>query len=330
MAKALVTGGAGFIGSHLVEALLNRGHEVVVLDDFSTGRATNLAAIPQHAALKIVSGSAADTCLLRECMENCQLVFHLAAAVGVALVHEEPLASLEKNLEPTRLLFAEAARRHAQGESLKVFLASSSEVYGKNPKAIWTENDDLHFGPTTRCRWSYGMSKAIDESLALAWHKQTALPVVIGRFFNVAGARQRGNYGMVLPRFVQAALTNEPLVVHGTGEQTRCFAHVSDVVSAILQLMELPSTTGQVFNIGNDSPISMRDLAALVIRRAKSSSVIEYRTYEQVFDQHFEDVPHRVPDITRLKNTIGWHPQYSLEAIVEDVIFAISQELALQ
>ena len=203
---------------------------------------------------------------------------------------------------------------------MKLFLASSSEVYGRNPKPQWTENDDLVFGPTTRPRWSYGMSKAIDEFLALGWAKATGLPVVIGRFFNVAGPRQSGAYGMVLPRFIESARTGEPLQVYGDGTQTRCFAHVSDVVAAVLSLMQSPAAVGQIFNIGSDQPISIRTLAERVIERTQSSSTIKLCDYTAVFDAEFEDVAHRIPDTTRLRSIYGWQPQFSLDAIIDDII----------
>ncbi|HZN35514.1 MAG TPA: NAD-dependent epimerase/dehydratase family protein, partial [Pirellulaceae bacterium] len=244
MASVLVTGGAGFIGSHLTEALLARGDHVTVIDDESTGRFENLAVVKGNPGLTLVRGSVGDASLLRQHLDGVGEVYHLAAAVGVALIAREPLQTIERNIYPTQLLLDELCRRHAAGQLLKFFLASTSEVYGKNPKPTWTEEDDLVFGATTRPRWSYGASKAIDEFLTLACARQFGLAVVIGRFFNVVGPRQTGAYGMVLPRFVEAALAGQPLVVHDDGRQIRCFAHVGDVVAAVLTLMQSPAALG--------------------------------------------------------------------------------------
>src|SRR5688572_372485 len=259
VATVLVTGGAGFIGSHLTEALLARGDQVLVIDDESTGRFANLAAVRNHPSLKLIRGSIGEASL-----DGVSEVYHLAAAVGVALIAKEPLQTIERNIYPTQLLLDELCRRHQAGQPVKFFLASTSEVYGKNPKPIWNEEDDLVFGSTTRPRWSYGASKAIDEFLTLACARQFGLPVVIGRFFNVVGPRQTGAYGMVLPRFVDAALSGQPLVVHDDGKQIRCFAHVRDVVGAVVALMESPAATGRVFNIGSDQPVSIGELARMV------------------------------------------------------------------
>ena len=320
MKRVLITGGAGFIGSHLAEALLARGDAVTVIDDESTGRADNLAAVREHDRLKFVRGSVADADLIRRCLEDMDEVYHLAAAVGVALIARQPLQTIERNIYPTQLLLDELCRRNGSGQQVRFFLASTSEVYGKNPKLAWTEDDDLVFGPTTRPRWSYGVSKAVDEFLALACARQFGLPVVIGRFFNVVGPRQTGAYGMVLPRFVDAALSGESLVVHDDGRQVRCFAHVRDVVTAVIKLMETPAAAGHVYNIGSDQPVTILELAQRVVALADSSSRIEFQTYAQAYDQDFEDIRHRVPDLTRLKQTIGFSPRSDLDAIVRDVI----------
>jgi UDP-glucose 4-epimerase len=320
VANVLVTGGAGFIGSYLSEALLARGDNVLVIDDESTGRFENLAAVRGNATLRIVRGSVGDAALIRGALDGVSEVYHLAAAVGVALIAREPLQTIERNIYPTQLLLDELCRRHRSGQPVKFFLASTSEVYGKNPKPIWTEEDDLVFGSTTRPRWSYGASKAIDEFLTLACARQFGLPVVIGRFFNVVGPRQTGAYGMVLPRFVDAALASQPLVVHDDGNQIRCFAHVHDVVAAVLALLQTPTALGGVFNIGSDQPVSIRDLAQKTIALADSRSKIEYQTYTAAYDQDFEDVRRRVPDLSRLRSTIDYRPRYDLEAIIRDVI----------
>ena len=233
MKHALITGGAGFIGSHLAEALIARDYRVTVVDDESTGTAENLAAVRDHFNFSFVHGTVADKALVRRLVGDVDEVYHLAAAVGVQLISTAPIHTIETNIYPTELILSELLRRKREGYAVKLFLASTSEVYGKNPKPLWTEDDDLVFGPTTRARWSYGASKAIDEFLALAYWRQHRLPVVIGRFFNVVGPRQTGRYGMVLPRFVDAALAGRPLVVHDDGHQVRCFAHVNDVVRSV-------------------------------------------------------------------------------------------------
>lgn len=320
MTKVLVTGGAGFIGSHLTEALLARGDQVIVIDDESTGRFDNLAAVKDHARLKIVRGSVGDAALLRRELDGVAEVYHLAAAVGVALIAREPLQTIERNIYPTQLLLDELCRRRRSGQAIKFFLASTSEVYGKNPKPRWTEEDDLVFGATTRPRWSYGASKAIDEFLTLACARQFGLSVVIGRFFNVVGPRQSGAYGMVLPRLVEAALAGRPLMVHDDGQQVRCFAHVADVVGAVLALMQAPAALGQVFNIGSEQPVSILDLARRVLALSGSPSTIEFQTYTEAYDKDFEDIRRRVPDLTRLRTTIAYAPQRDLDAIIQDVI----------
>jgi len=322
VANILITGGAGFIGSHLAEALLARGDRVLVIDDESTGRLANLAAVENHPALQITRGSVGDAALLRRSLEGIDEVYHLAAAVGVALIAREPLQTIERNIYPTQLLLDELCRRHRAGQAVRFFLASTSEVYGKNPKATWTEEDDLVFGSTTRPRWSYGASKAIDEFLTLACARQFGLPVVIGRFFNVVGPRQTGAYGMVLPRFVDAALAGQSLVVHDDGQQVRCFAHVHDVVGAVIALMQTPAAAGRVFNIGSEAPVSIAELARRVIALAGSSSSITQQTYTEAYDRDFEDVRRRVPDLTRLRQAIDWQPRYDLDAIIRDVIAA--------
>jgi UDP-glucose 4-epimerase len=318
--KVLVTGGAGFIGSHLTEALLARGDQVTVIDDESTGRFDNLAAVQNHDGLQIIKGSVGDAPLLREALEGVGEVYHLAAAVGVALIARQPLQTIERNIYPTQLLLDELCRRHQNGQQVKFFLASTSEVYGKNPKERWTEEDDLVFGATTRPRWSYGASKAIDEFLTLACSRQFGLPVVIGRFFNVVGPRQSGAYGMVLPRFAAAALAGQPLVVHDDGQQVRCFSHVADIVAAVVALLQTPAAIGQVFNIGSDRPVTIRELAEAVIRLAGSTSPIQYQTYKDAYDKDFEDIRRRVPDLSRLRTTIGFEPRNDLEAIIRHVI----------
>ena len=320
MKRILITGGAGFIGSHLTETLLARGHQVTVVDDESTGSAANLSHVQQGSELTYIQGDIGDLDLIRQVTRDVDQVYHLAAAVGVALIASQPIETIERNIYPTQLLFAELRKRVQQGAALRVFLASTSEVYGKNPKATWTEEDDLVFGATTKPRWSYGVSKAIDEFLALACWRQFRLPVVIGRFFNVVGPRQSGAYGMVLPRFVQAARDNQPLVVHDDGKQIRCFAHVHDVIGAVLQLMETDEALGKVFNIGSDQPVSIKELAQTVVRLSSSHSEIQFQSYTDAYDADFEDIRRRVPDLSRIKQTIDYQPQYDLEAIIQELI----------
>lgn len=323
MARCLVTGGAGFIGSHLTARLLDAGHEVVILDNLSTGRRENLAALLGHPRLSFVAGSITDPLAVAEAATGCEVIYHLAAAVGVKLVADDPVRTIETNIYPTDQLL----RLAVQGGQ-RFFLASTSEVFGKNPKERWTEEDDLQFGPTSRPRWAYGASKAIDEFLALAYHRQYGLPVVIGRFFNVVGPRQVGDYGMVVPRFVARALRGEPLVVYDDGRQERCFAHVAEVVECVVRLTETQAAAGQVFNIGSDRPTSIRGLAEEVVRRTKSSSSVTFQPYDEAYGNRFEDVRRRVPDVSRLQRTIGFKPSMPLGEILDDIITATRAELA--
>jgi UDP-glucose 4-epimerase len=315
MAHCLVTGGAGFIGSHLSERLLELGHEVTVLDDLSTGRAENLAAVADHPRLRMQTGSITDPVVLAEAVRGVDVIYHMAAAVGVKLVADDPVRTIETNIFPTELLL-----RMAGQSGTRFFLASTSEAFGKNPKERWTEEDDLHFGPTSKPRWAYGCSKAIDEFLALAYHGKFDLPVVVGRFFNVVGPRQVGHYGMVIPRFVERALRGDPVVVYDDGEQIRCFAHVKEVVECIIRVAETPAAQGRVFNIGSDQPVSIRQLAESVIRLAESDSPIEFMPYNVAYSDDFEDVRRRIPDLTRLQETIDQTPSMSLDDILRDVI----------
>ncbi len=319
MSEILITGGAGFIGSHLTELLLTRNHSVTIVDDLSTGTPANLKHLEDHSGLTFVHGDIGNEELLNEVIQNKDQVYHLAAAVGVALIAKQPIETIERNIYPTQLLLAALRERIERGETVTTFFSSTSEVYGKNPKEIWTEEDDLVFGATTRPRWSYGVSKAIDEFLALACVKEYNLPIVIGRFFNVVGPRQTGAYGMVLPRFVQAALAGEPLQVHDDGRQIRCFSHVYDVTRAITKLMETQEAFGKVINIGSDNPISILDLAKRVIEICGSTSNIEFQTYTEAYDASFEDIRRRVPDLTRIRNMIGDPNEHDIDQIINDV-----------
>jgi UDP-glucose 4-epimerase len=315
MKRCLVTGGAGFIGSYVVERLLHAGDHVTVLDNLSTGRPNNLDPLRDHPQLNIRVGSITDSVLLSEVTAETDVIFHLAAAVGVKLVADDPVRTIQTNIYPTEELLRLAAQRKQV-----VFLASTSEVYGKNPKERWTEADDLLFGPTQKPRWAYGCSKAIDEFLALAYHRKYGLPVVIGRFFNVVGPRQVGHYGMVIPRFVDQALAGGPVLVYDDGSQERCFGHVSEVVDCVIGLTQTPAAYGQVFNIGSDQPISIRRLAEEVVRRVDPRVEIQFVPYHQVYGPDFEDVPRRVPDVSRLEQVLGRKPQRTLGDILDDVI----------
>lgn len=320
MATSLITGGAGFIGSHLAEALLGIGNQVIVVDDESTGSKRNIEHLLANPDFRFVHGTVSDHTLVRDLVNQANEVYHLAAAVGVALINKEPIQTIERNIYPTELLLAEVQRRNAEGDEVRMFMASTSEVYGKNPKATWTEEDDLVFGATTRPRWSYGASKAIDEFLTLAYWYQKKTPVVIGRFFNVVGPRQTGAYGMVLPRFVDAALSGKSPTVHHDGSQIRCFAHVADVIGAVIQLMRTDAALGEVFNIGSDRPVTILELAKMVIGQVNPELDVQFQSYEEAFNSKFEDILRRVPDLTKIKNCIQYSPQYSLEDIISDVI----------
>ncbi len=315
MVHCLVTGGAGFIGSHLVERLLERGDRVRVVDDFSTGSVRNLDRVVDHSELEIQDGSITDPAFLEASIDGIDRVFHLAAAVGVKLVAENPVRTIHTNIYPTELLL-----RLASEERLPFFLASTSEVYGKNPKETWCEEDDLQLGPTSRPRWAYGCSKAIDEFLGLAYHRQRGLPVVVGRFFNVVGPRQVGAYGMVIPRFVEQALAGGPLIVYDDGSQIRCFAHVQEVISSILGLMDQPPAAGGVFNIGSDQPISVRQLAERVVAKVGGEIAIEHIAYSEAYGDDFEDIQRRVPVVDKLEEAIGSKPAMTLDQILDDII----------
>lgn len=322
MRRALITGGAGFIGSHLARRLLERGDSVLVVDDLSTGRIENLEPLLQdYPTLEFRQGTITDTPFLEEAMGGVDVIFHLAAAVGVKLVAENPVRTIETNIAPTEFLL-----KQATANNQAVFLASTSEVYGKNPAPVWSEEDDLCLGPTSRPRWAYGCSKAIDEFLALAYHRHAGLKVVIGRFFNVVGPNQVGNYGMVIPRFVDRALSGENLIVYDDGLQERCFAHVNEVVESILQLMETPSALGNLCNIGSDQSVTIQELAQRIIDLVNPQLKIEYVPYGEVYGNDFEDVRGRVPDLTKLQKLIGFKPSMSLDAILQDIIQSRQQK----
>jgi UDP-glucose 4-epimerase len=316
---SLVTGGAGFIGSHMVEALMARGDRVVVVDDLSTGAAENLAGVMSRAEFCFEQGSVRDAVLVERLVGEADEDYHLAAAVGVRRVAEDPIHTIETNINPTENVLRAAHHAVRRGRAVKVYIASTSEVYGKNPKPRWDEDDDLVFGATSRPRWSYGVTKAIDEFLALAYYRQHGVPVVVGRFFNIVGPRQTGKYGMVVPRFVDAALTGGPLTVYDDGGQTRCFAHVADAIRAVMQLMAEPQAVGQVFNIGSDQPVTILELAKRVVDLVNPTAVIEFQSYADAYDENFEDIRNRVPDLSKIENLIAARPRFGLDEIIRDV-----------
>jgi UDP-glucose 4-epimerase len=313
--KVLVTGGAGFIGSHLAEALVKRDDSVVALDDLSTGRRENVAALETGGRFRFVEGSCLDPRNVDRLVEESDLVVHLAAAVGVRLIVERPVHTIETNVRATEIVLEAAARR-----SKPVVLASTSEVYGKSAKVPFVEEDDISLGPTSRSRWAYACSKALDEWLALAYVAERNAEVVIVRFFNTVGPRQTGQYGMVLPNFARQALLDQPITVYGDGTQSRCFGHVKDAVEALLRLSSTPSARGRVFNVGNDEEITMLELAKRVRDAAGSRSEIVLVPYEKAYSAGFEDMPRRVPDLTRLESTCGFRPRTPLSSIIEDVL----------
>lgn len=311
----LITGGAGFIGSHLAERLLAGGDRVTVLDDLSTGRKENIAGLLPQDRFQFVRGSVEETSTVNLLVSQCDAVFHLASAVGVQLIVDEPVRTIRTTIHGTEVVL-EAAHRFGR----PTLITSSSEVYGKGARVPFSEDDDVVMGPTRHPRWCYAYSKAIDEFLGLAYHKQYGLPVVIVRLFNTVGPRQVGMYGMVLPRFVDAALAGKPLQVYGDGKQTRCFCHVLDVVDALVRLMSKPAAIGGVFNLGSDEEISINDLARQVITAAGSKSTIEHLSYEQAYGQPFDDMQRRVPSLKRVNEVIGFAPQRDLAQIIAAVI----------
>lgn len=313
--KFLITGGAGFIGSHLTEALLADRHKVAVIDDFSTGSRENLAAVSGNPDLEIYEEDITRSAHLEPLIRESDCVIHLAAAVGVELVVHDPVRTIRTNVEGTDKVLTCAAE-----SSKRCIVASTSEVYGKSDKPFFQETDDLRIGPSTNSRWSYACSKLLDEFLLMAFHRNRGLPGTVVRFFNTVGPRQTGRYGMVLPRFVSAALKGESLSVYGTGEQTRCFCHVRDVVRALKLLIPADRSYGKVFNIGTSRRISIRQLAELVIERAYSGSPIRTVSYEDAYEPGFEDMMNRAPDCAAIRELCGWTPQIELEQIIDDVI----------
>ncbi len=313
--KGLITGGAGFIGSHLAEALLREGHEVHVVDDLSTGNIENIEPLIHHSSFNHTVGSVMDLPLMTELVEGCDMIFHLAAAVGVKVAVERPVHTVETNIDGTGTVLR-LARKYGK----KVLLASTSEVYGDSPDIPFREDANVLLHPPLKARWSYAWAKALAESLAMAYWHEHQLPVVALRLFNTVGPRQTGRYGMVVPRFVQQAMTGVRLTIHGDGQQSRCFTHVGDVVRGMIDLSAHPDAVGQIFNIGNDQEVTIKSLAQLVTDLAGSESELSYIPYDQVYGEGFEDMRRRQPDLSKIRHLIGYRTTKDLPAIVQSVI----------
>lgn len=313
--KALITGGAGFIGSHLAEKLIARGDEVCVIDDLSTGKLENIAHLRGHSRFQLAVENILNETVMDRLVSECDVIYHLAAAVGVELIVKSPVETIERNVLGTHTVLRLAARYLR-----RVLIASTSEVYGKSEAIPFKEEDDRLLGPTTKSRWSYSCSKAIDEFLALAYYKEKGVETIIMRLFNTVGPRQTGRYGMVIPRLVKQALEGRPLTVYGDGQQIRCFTYVGDVVEAAIKLMEEPKAIGQVVNIGNDKGISILDLAKKILAMTGSTSTIELVPYNKAYEEGFEDMRVRVPDLSKAKALIGYQPKVELDEILRQVI----------
>lgn len=313
--RILITGGAGFIGSHLSDAYLERGDEVFIIDDLSTGSIDNIAHLRKHPRFQYTIDSVHNVPAVAELIDQCDVVFHLAAAVGVKLIVESPVHTIETNVRGTEVVLAQANKKKK-----KVLVASTSEVYGLSTEVPFKEDGNLVMGATTKGRWSYACSKAIDEFLALAYWREKKLPTIVVRLFNTVGPRQTGQYGMVIPTFVKQALAGRPITVYGSGEQTRCFGYVKDVVGALVKLMDKDESVGQVFNIGSDEEVSIMELAERVKALTGSASEIVTLAYDEAYEEGFEDMPRRVPDITKIGAHVGFRPTMKLDGILESVI----------
>jgi UDP-glucose 4-epimerase len=313
--KVFITGGAGFIGSHLAGELLKQGNEVCVLDNLSTGRIENVSSFGSNPKFSLVVGTILNEILVDKLVERCDVIFHLAAAVGVELIVKKPLESLTTNIKGSEIVL-EMAHRYRK----KILITSTSEIYGKNVKGPLKEGDDRILGSPLKTRWSYSTAKAVDEMLAYVYWKEKQVPTIIVRLFNTVGPRQTGYYGMVMPRFIEQALDNHPITVYGTGKQTRCFAHVKDVVGALIKLSQEPKALGEVFNIGSQEEISIEQLAKEIIKFTKSRSKIKYVSYEAAYEEGFEDMQRRVPDIAKIHKLIGFKPTYNLAGIIKDIV----------
>lgn len=315
MTISLVTGGAGFVGSHLADRLLERGDEVYVLDDLSTGAINNIAHLKANPRFHYTIDTIMNERLLAELVDSSDNVYHLAAAVGVFLVVESPVYTIENTVRGTELVL-----KWANKKKKKVIITSTSEVYGKSTRFPFNEADDLVIGPSSMGRWSYASSKLLDEFLGLAYYREHRLPVTIARLFNTVGPRQTGRYGMVIPRFVGQALADQPLTVFGNGQQSRCFTYVRDAVDALIGLMDSPATPGQIYNIGNPEEVTIEKLARTIIAKTGSRSTLTYVPYSEAYQEGFEDMPRRVPDIRKIGEAIGYRPEFGLEEILDRVI----------
>jgi len=313
--EVLVTGGAGFIGSHIAEELIKKGNRVLVIDDLSTGKRENISHLEGEEKFSFIQGTILDEPLMEGLVEECDIIYHMAAAVGVEFIMQNPIRSIEINVLGTEIVLRLAAKNKK-----KVVIASSSEIYGKNQKKIFKESDGRLLGPTLTHRWSYSCTKALGEFFALAYWRERRLPVVIVRLFNTCGPRQTGNYGMVVPRFIEQALSGEPITVYGDGNQTRSFAYVSDVVNGIITLAGHPGAVGEIFNLGGEHEITISDLAKKIRRLTKSNSEIVCLSYEEVYGEAFEDMRHRVPDTTKIRNLIGYVPKVGLDDALKKTI----------
>lgn len=313
--KALITGGAGFIGSHLADELIGRGYHVIVLDNLSTGKRQNIRHLEEHERFRFVQGDILNEALVNDTVEECDIIFHLAAAVGVELIVKNPLLSLTTNIRGSEIVL-NAAWHHIK----KVLITSTSEIYGKNVNAPLRENDDRILGSPLKSRWAYSTSKAVDEILSYTYWKEKQLPTVIIRLFNTVGPRQTDAYGMVIPRFVIQALKNEPITIFGDGKQTRCFIYVADVVQALVDVMEHPAAVGEVFNLGSQEEITIEALARLIVEKTNSGSPLVFIPYDQAYEEGFEDMLRRVPDTNKIRNLIGFQPSHDLAQIIEKVI----------
>ena len=331
--RALITGGAGFIGSHLAESLLARGHQVTVIDDLSTGRFENISHLVDHPRFRYAIDTITNQVVMDRLASECEVIYHLAAAVGVLLIVEKPVRTIETNVMGTEAVLKAALRYRA-----KVMLASTSEVYGKGNQSPFHEDDDVVLGPTNRSRWAYAASKLVDEFLALAYYREKGLPVVIFRLFNTVGPRQTGQYGMVIPRFIQQTLQGEALTVYGDGNQSRCFLHVQDAVEAIISLANCPEAIGEVFNIGSTEEVTIHHLARMILeitnehqgslQSGRESGQLVFIPYDQAYSVGFEDMQKRVPDVTKIRAYTGWSASMSLDEILRAILLSSDQKAA--
>jgi len=318
--KILITGGAGFVGSHLADKLIGEGHEITVIDDLSTGRYSNIGHLEDNAKFRLIIDTVLNAALMEELIRDTDHVYHMASAVGVRLIMEQPVKTIETIFHGTDVVLGRCAKYRK-----RVLIPSTSEVYGKGISVPFREDDDLLTGATDKHRWAYACAKTLDEFLALAHYKETRLPVVVARLFNTVGPRQTGQYGMVVPRFVEAALKHEPIEVHGDGTQSRCFGHVSDVVGGLTTALETPECFGQVVNFGSDVEVTINDLAKRAIELTASRSEIRYVPYREVYGDGFEDMQRRVPSLDKAKRLTGYQPTRSLDDIINDVTEELHQ-----